>query len=511
MSGGGRDIDGWFRAYLAGALLTMVVSARLWCQSPLVLTRHEFDFFLGLFQGSTPGVAAERLQWGRALHLLAFVVLGLLYARNVLLLSRLPHAWTTRQVATRSALVALVFALGMPWVSPDVFFYIGTGWMEAHYGLNPYQHSMASVPGHAADPMFANVYPHFFQGTTSYGPAFQKLAAGLAALSGGSIKLALALHKALYLGLHAAASAMVYRLAPPGWRRAALFGYAANPLILFSVLTCAHNDHLMNVCILGALCLLQRRQALAAGVALGAAFSLKYFPLVFLPIFMAMALLQCAGPRLGWTDWRRAALLLAGFVLAALALQQLYPVSSSEPGRVAHLVSTGVGVYRNSVFHLIELLTRDVVPLLFGVPEALISREDLGGVLRLTYMGGYGLLCWRYWPRLRREPFEGGIELCLMATLLYFVLVNTSNQEWYLTWLMGFAFILPSKPARTLGLWLSVGFVPLVIYTVKANVTTMHAANTALYLLVLVCTWVYMRRQVAAVAATDVAAAQRQA
>jgi len=113
-------------------------------------------------------------------------------------------------------------------------------------------------------------------------------------------------------------------------------------------------------------------------------------------------------------------------------------------------------------------------------------------------MAGYALLCWRYLPRLRREPLQAGVELCLIATLLYFMLVNISNQEWYLTWLMGFAFALPSEAARVLALRLSVGFVPLVIFTVKNERWVVSAANTALYLLVLACGWVYLRRQLAA-------------
>jgi len=492
----GRGIGWLFGAYLALALLTMAVSARLWWQSPLQLTPFEFDYFLGLFAGDGARVNAERVLQGRALHLVLFAGLGWLYAAILLKLSRQPGVLSTRRIAVGSGLLALAFAVGMPWVSPDVFFYIGTGWVDAHYGLNPYQHPMAQIPGYAQEAMFANVHPPFLEGTTSYGPLFQKIAAGLAALSGGHEKLALALHKAFYLGLHGAASAMVYRLAAPGWRQAALFGYAANPLILFSVLTCAHNDHLMNVCVLGALCLLQRRWMLAAGLALGTAFSLKYFPLVFLPIMAAMALLMRDEQGLSWRSLRRPALLVAGFVAALLVWQRLYPASTEH---VSHLLSAGVQVYRSSLFHLVDAMTRDVLPALFGVPEALITREDLGGVLRLAYMGAYAALCWRYWPRLRREPFLAGIELCLIATLLYFVLVNTSNQEWYLTWMMGFAFVLPSEAARRLALVLSVAYLPLVIYSVRGDRWVVFAANLALYLLLLSCTWLYMRRQLAEV------------
>lgn len=490
-----RRLTWLYAAYLAGAVLTMAMSARLWWQSPMVLTPYEFDYFLGYFRGSGANVVAERVLQGRALHLVLFGALGVLYAAIVLTLARWPDVVPVRRIAVASGAVALAFVVGMPWVSPDVFFYIGTGWVDAHHGLNPYQHPMASVPGHGSDPMFANVHPPFLTGTTSYGPLFQKLAGGIAALSGGSVKLALGLHKAFYLLLHGVASLLVYRMAAPAWRATALFGYAANPLILFSVLTCAHNDHLMNVCVLASLWWVQRRQALAAGVALGTAFSLKYFPLVYLPILLVVALLQSAQGRLAWRDLRAPALLAAGFMLAVLASQRLYPASTEH---VTHLLSTGVGVYRSSIFHLIDAVTRDLLPALLGLPQALVTREDLGGVLRLAYMGAYALLCWRYWPRLRREPWLAGVELCLLSTLLYFVLVNTSNQEWYVTWMMGLAFMLPSQVARTLALWLSVAYVPLVIYTVRGDPVVVFTANLALYLLILGCAWWYARHQLAA-------------
>lgn len=483
-----------YAVYLIAVLATMAVSARLWWQSPLDLVAHEFDYFLGLFHDRGLPVSAERVDQGRLLHLLLFAGLGAVYAALCLKLVRDPQAQSLGRLAAASAGIAVAFALGMPWVSPDVFFYIGTGWVDAHYGLNPYQHAMSTVPGYASDPMFANVVPQFLGGTTSYGPLFQKIAAGLAGLSGGNEKLALVLHKSLYLGLHGVASLLVTRLAPPSHRAAALFGYAANPLILFSVVTCAHNDHLMNVCILAALWLLRERWSLAAGLALGTAFSLKYFPLVFLPILAAVALFQQPGAAPRWQALRAPALLAGGFVMAVLALQRLYPASAEH---VTHLLSSGVGVYRSSIFHLIDALTRDLLPALLGVPAALITREDLAGVLRLVYMGAYAVLCWQYLPRLRREPWQGGVELCLIATLLYFALVNTSNQEWYLTWALGLALVLPGRAARHLVLGLSVAYVPLVIYTVDGDRGVVFAANVVLYLVVLVSAWLYIRRQLA--------------
>ncbi len=39
-------------------------------------------------------------------------------------------------------IVAIMFGVMLPLTSTDVFYYIGTGWSEAHYGVNPYYTSV---------------------------------------------------------------------------------------------------------------------------------------------------------------------------------------------------------------------------------------------------------------------------------------------------------------------------------------------------------------------------------
>jgi len=87
---------------------------------------------------------------------------------------------------------------------------------------------------------------------------------------------------------------------------------------------------------------------------------------------------------------------------------------------------------------------------------------------------------------LRRDPLHGIAEGCLAATVLYFIFVNTGNQEWYLTWMMGLALVLPYERAHSLAWLLSASFLPLVIYTVKNPAPNWFIANVALYCLVLV-------------------------
>ncbi len=479
-----RDLPRLMAAYAAVVLLLVLVSARLWWQSPLHLIQYEFDYFLGLFASPDPTLFAAWLSIGRRLHLFGFVLVGALYLVVLKRLLASPAAMQTRQIVAWSAVVSLFFAIGMPWVSPDVFFYIGSGWIESHYGLSPYLTPFTSVPGFAHEQMFANIFPGFLSGVTSYGPLFQKLAAGVAWLSGGNDKAALALYKVLGLALHAGCSAIVWRLAPADSKRFALFAYAANPLICFSVLTCAHNDHWMNLFVLLALLAVTQRRWSWAGAALGAAFGFKYFPLVFVPVFGLAALMQPRADGGKVSNVFDAVRLAMSFIVAVALCYLPYPEALRA---FADAAVSGIPVYRNSIYFFLDVFSAYLGPNLLGTQAFGVSHQgQLGMFLKGAYAVSYALMLLALSRRLRSDPLRGVAEGCLVATLLYFILVNTGNQEWYLTWLIGPALVLPYARARSLAWWLSAGFLPLVIFTVKNPMPIWFIANVVLYGLVLV-------------------------
>lgn len=479
-----RGLNRLLTAYAVVTLLLISVSARLWWQSPLNLIQHEFDYFLGLFASPDPELSATWVAIGRRLHFFGCALVGGLYLVLVSRLVQSPLILSTRRIVVWSAGVSLIFAFGMPWLSPDVFCYVGTGWAESHYGLSPYSAGVDSVPGYARDQMFANMFPGFKGSPTAYGPLFQKIAALLASLSGGNEKLALGLFKASALGLHAGCSALVWRLAPEKFKRVALVSYAANPLICFSVLTCAHNDHWMNLFVLLALLAVSRRYWLLSGAALGAAFGTKYFPLVFVPVFGLAALVQ---QREGGGAARNvvdAAKFLAGFVGVVVLVYLPYPGALQAFSNVA---TTGITVYRNCVYFFIDVFTVYLLPSLFKLhPFGAFYDNSVGATLRGVFIALYGVVLLVFIDRLRRDTVKGIAEACLAATVLYFMLVNTGVQEWYLTWMMGFAFLLPHARAHKLAWGLSASFLPLVIYTVKNTAPIGFIANVALYCLMLV-------------------------
>ncbi|MCC6133518.1 MAG: DUF2029 domain-containing protein [Acidobacteria bacterium] len=486
-----RKSPGWpgllpFWLLAALSVLFVLPSARLWFQRPLRVTAYEFEYFLGLFLPPDEDLRLAVILTGRMIHFLGFLVIGLLYAVCAEKVRKGPEMYSWRFLVGVSAVLCVAFTIAMPWVSPDIFFYIGTGWLDGHYGMSPYLHTMSEVPGFRSEEMFQNVYPGFLFGPTTYGPLFQLLAKWVSLLSGGSEIAALALHKTVYLAAHGVASFLLTRLVPLGSAKWAFFFYACNPLNLFSILTCAHHDHLINVLVILAFVLRQASRPLLSGAALGTAFSIKYVPVLLLPLFFLDLAVngrtrESVGGRAG-----RAFVLVLGFLLAAGVWYVFYPEAAKPFLRAVGVdqwlqgsgtigSGGGIGVYRNSIYYLVPFI-RGVFP-----SFRYIRYENMTLVLLLAY-GVY--LVWillKSW-KAGRFPLP---EASLVFFLFYFLVLNQTNQEWYLTWILGFLVLVGSEAAIRFGYRISILFLPLVIFTVKNTPAVEYLVNAIAYLVLL--------------------------
>ena len=456
-------------AYAAVSLAFILPSARLWLQHPMTLTAFEFDYFLGAFLPPNLEVFLAILQAGRVLHLLGFLVVGGLFAGIVRRLLQDPAAIPLNRIAWFAAGLAFIWSLGLPWVSPDVYFYIGSGWLDGHYGLSPYWHSISEIPGNEYDLMFRNVLPFFRGGSTGYGPVFQLAARAIALASGGSEPVALALYKIANLALHAGASALVLRLVSPPRRSAALFFYACNPLILFSILTCAHNDHAMNLLVLAAFLFRKQGRPALCGLALAGAVSIKYVPLILAPLFALDLYLSPLPPA------RRDRVLGVARLSAALALGTAL-MHLAYPDSVRRFFATaagGIGGARESLHFMLPWITI-VFPSASMPPRWIL----------ITIFSALYTACLLVFAR--RAGREGGLRLpdaVVCVLLVYFLVLNQTNQEWYLTWVLGPLALIGLAPAMTFGIRLSWLFLPLVIFTVRNSPFVNIVSNSTLYLL----------------------------
>jgi alpha-1,6-mannosyltransferase len=230
----------------------------------------------------------------------------------------------------------LVFLLGPPLFSADVFGYVDYARLWALHGLDPYVHVPADAIGDPAIP-----FVRWRDVSTPYGPLFTLLSAPLAWLS---VPAALWACKAAAAALSLGCCALVWRIAQ---RRAldplrAVLFVGLNPLLLAYGVGGAHNDFLLLALALGAVLLALQERAFGAGVLGVLAVGVKAPAAVLLPFL----LLSTRTPRRTPAGVLAGAAVLLAFAVAAferealgfvsqIREQQQFVASYSVPNRVA--------------------------------------------------------------------------------------------------------------------------------------------------------------------------------
>lgn len=140
---------------------------------------------------------------------------------------------------------ALPLAVAPPLFSRDVYSYLAQGVMAAR-GFDPYVLGPVAALG-VDHPLVRSIPTMWRETPTPYGPLFVLLERGVAALVGDDIAAGILAHRALALaGVAAIAWALPRLAARTGVDGgAALWLGAANPLVLFQVVSGVHNDGLM--------------------------------------------------------------------------------------------------------------------------------------------------------------------------------------------------------------------------------------------------------------------------
>lgn len=479
-----------YGAYLFVLLLLVLPSLRAWFQQPFRVQAYDFDFFL---TGNPKWLA-----FGQALHVVLLAVVGALFYVLATRHRASLEAMSRGQWALMLLAPCLLSMTGLPWMNPDVFYYIGDGWLDAYYRLDAFAHSMSQAPGFRADEMFRDVDPRLLAVVGNYGPMHQNLCATLAGLSGGNIRVALLLFKLSNAAFLLGSAGLVYSLART-WRlpaRHLVFCYLCNPLVLVCFLAWVHNDVHQNFCALLTLFWLQRGRPVLAGGSLGAAVCFKYVGIVLLPALLVYWLLASVPGR----RVRHALLCLLGFVGVFCLIYGLNP----DAWAAAVLIYTGNwSPYRSSVYFLVDPVARWVG----GMPIARVKT-----VLTLLYvLVGAGITLGPLWRRWRRGGPDGEWTPQSFARqgfwlyACYFLMCAPAVLEWYFTWILGFALLLTDRRYLQFVLVLFSFYLPAVIYTIEHSIVIARPVNLALYLFFAVLLGVLFRRRTNA--ATRVAAA----
>ncbi|MGI9595371.1 MAG: polyprenol phosphomannose-dependent alpha 1,6 mannosyltransferase MptB, partial [Acidimicrobiales bacterium] len=340
----------------------------------------------------------------------------IILVRAWLLLRR--HHLTSGLSVGAVAIVVLLWAgpllVGPPLGSRDVYAYAAQGRL-AEQGYDVYTDGPAELGDD--DPVLAPVDPLYRESPVLYGPVFVSLSSIVSATAGDRVVAAvLAFRVMAVLGLSVAAFA-VYDLAK-GLKRDpidALILAVANPLVLFHLVSGAHNEAIMLGFLVGGVAVARRPHLFHLGIALCAFAAAIQLPAILAVVF------------LGW-PWALEAKGLSRKVgrLVGVGGEALFVIAAA--GRLTGWGWGWVDAITNSkpvdAYLSVTRVLGGGVSVLTGLDiDLVLSAARLTGLLLAIGISGL-LLLRRHssWPT------------ALAWSLLLWAVLHPTTQPWYLTW-----------------------------------------------------------------------------
>lgn len=316
------------------------------------------------------------------------------------------------------AMVVLIWAgpllVGPPLGSRDVYAYAAQGRL-AEQGFDVY----AGGPSQLGedDPVLAAVDPLYRESPVLYGPVFVSMSSSVASVVGDRVVAAvMAFRLMAVVGLLAAAVA-VYDLAKSFKRDPvdALVLAVANPLVLFHLISGAHNEAIMLGFLVTGVAIARRREWFFLGIALCA-----FAAAIKLPAILAVAFV-------GW-PWS-----LEGRTLAR-KLGRLLSV-----GSVALLVIAAAGRLTGWGWGWVDAITNSrpvdaylSITRVLGGGVSVVTGLDGGAVLSAARLTGLLLAISISGILLLRR--HSSWPAALAWSLLFWAVLHPTTQPWYLTW-----------------------------------------------------------------------------
>ncbi len=181
-------------------------------------------------------------------------------------------------------IVSLIFFIGLPNMSSDIFYYLGVGWLDANYNQNPYYVSVKEYrENNIKDDVILNNTGFWSESTSVYGAVWTLISKITSFLSFGSLTFGVYLFKLIELIAHLVNCYLIYKITKSKkW----VLLYGLNPLILYHGITNGHNDIIVIMFVLLAMYfLLKKKNIYLSVISLGLSAGLKYFTVLLFPCF----------------------------------------------------------------------------------------------------------------------------------------------------------------------------------------------------------------------------------
>ena len=177
-----------------------------------------------------------------------------------------------KQILICIIVISFIFMLILPYLSSDIYYYMGDSWIASKYGANPYYITVENLQNNGINDEILNNTGYWKNTVSVYGPLWNSIAKLLITLSFGSVTIGLFVFKIASYLLHILNAFIIYKITKS---KKYMLIYGLNPLILIEFLSNVHNDIYLITCILLAIYFLVRKNN-------------KYFTMIFLALSVAI-------------------------------------------------------------------------------------------------------------------------------------------------------------------------------------------------------------------------------
>lgn len=189
-----------------------------------------------------------------------------------------------KQIFLFVIIISFIFMMILPYLSSDIFYYMGDGWLLSKYKQNPYYVSVAELQAQGINDEILNNTGYWKETTSVYGPLWSIIAAFLVSLSFGNVTISLFIFKFASFLVHILNCYLIYKITKS---HKYILLYGLNPLILLEFLGNVHNDIYLLLFMLIALYFLIRKKNIYLGMLfLALSISIKYSTALIVPFIL---------------------------------------------------------------------------------------------------------------------------------------------------------------------------------------------------------------------------------
>ena len=385
--------------------------------------------------------------------LLVFSIIYLLIIKNEKQIFK-----NKKQIMIFIFIISVIFMMILPFLSSDIYYYMGDSWLASKYGENPYYTTVKDLQDNGINDEILNNTGYWSHTTSIYGPIWNSIAKLLVSLSFGKVTIALFIFKIASLLIHVLNSYLIYKISKSNKY---MLLYGLNPLVLIELLSNVHNDiYLILFILLSLYFLIRKKNICFTLIFLALSIAIKYSTVLIVPFILIYCFKDKNIPK------RILYCLITGISITVLVIMFYLPYYRDISIFTNMLVQDGK-------------YTQSIMALLF----VKMNQNHLFKIINTFKLPIFALI---YLITLLQVLVKNNINLKYimkkynMIMLIFIFVILTTFQKWYILWILP-TMIWQNKNMRNFILSLTIaGIIPSLPYFCIENDAFSYGINYSL-------------------------------